>query len=248
MNKLSGRPKRIPRKAILKALFLFLFLLTAGYLYYFTPLRSLMTPQVLGNFLEALGLWAPLVFILTYAFCICLFVPASVPTLLGAMLFGTSKGFLYGWIGAMLGASGAFHIGRALGRDLTAALVAGRLDKFDNAIEKNGFATVLYLRLLNFPFTPLNFAMSLTKVRFRDFLAGTGLGILVSFFFLTFLGGALKEVWVTGRWEELISFKVVLGAALLVFSLFIPKFIRKKPAGGKNLVEGVQTQNSYERS
>jgi hypothetical protein len=33
------------------------------------------------------------------------------------------------------------------------------LKKYDDAIERNGFATVLYLRLVYFPFTPMNFGM-----------------------------------------------------------------------------------------
>ena len=53
----------------------------------------------------------------------------------------------------MLGASAAFWIGRTLGRDLAASLVGDRLKKYDEAIERNGFATVLYLRLVYFPFT-----------------------------------------------------------------------------------------------
>ena len=44
------------------------------------------------------------------------------------------------------------------------------------------FATVLYLRLVYFPFTPMNFGMGLTGVRFRDYLFGTGLGIVVGTF------------------------------------------------------------------
>jgi uncharacterized membrane protein YdjX (TVP38/TMEM64 family) len=73
----------------------------------------------------------------------------------------------------MLGASGAFFIGRELGRDFAASLVGDRLKKYDEGIERNGFATVLYLRLVYFPFTPMNFGMGLTRVRFWDYFFGT---------------------------------------------------------------------------
>jgi uncharacterized membrane protein YdjX (TVP38/TMEM64 family) len=69
----------------------------------------------------------------------------------------------------MLGASAAFWIGRTLGRHLAASLVGDRLKKYDEAIERHGFATVLYLRLVYFPFTPMNFGMGLTRVHFRDY-------------------------------------------------------------------------------
>src|SRR5208337_2927039 len=103
-------------------------------------------------------------------------------------------GFLYVWVGAMCGSSLAFFIGRYLGRDFAASLIGDRLRKYDEAIEQNGFATVLYLRLVYFPFTPMNFGMGLTRVRFRDYLFGTALGIIVGTFFFTFRSSSPKSL------------------------------------------------------
>jgi uncharacterized membrane protein YdjX (TVP38/TMEM64 family) len=99
-----------------------------------------------------------------------------------AAIFGSYFGFLYVWLGTMIGSSLAFFIGRYLGRDFAASLIGDRLKKYDEAIERNGFATVLYLRLLYFPFTPMNFGMGLTRVRFRDYFSGTAVGIIVGAF------------------------------------------------------------------
>ena len=93
--------------------------------------------------------------------------------------------------------------------------------------ERNGFATVLYLRLIYFPFTPMNFGMGLTSVRFWDYFAGTGLGIIVGTFIFTFFIGTIKDVWVSGDWGQLISFKVFFSVALFIFSFFLPKIIKK---------------------
>ncbi len=172
-------------------------------------------------------MWAPVFFILVYAVGVCLFVPGTLLTALGAAIFGAYWGFLYVWIGAMIGASVAFWIGRTLGREFAASMIGDRLRKYDDAIERNGFATVLYLRLVYFPFTPMNFGMGLTKVRFRDYFAGTGLGILVGTFIFTFFIGTLKEVWASGQWGQLLSFKVFFSVGLFVFSFFIPKIIKK---------------------
>ena len=83
------------------------------------------------------------------------------------------------------------------------------------------------LRLVYFPFTAMNFGMGLTKVNFRDYLWGTGLGILVGTFIFTFFIGTVKEVWATGQWANLLSGKVFFSLGLFVFSLFIPKIINK---------------------
>jgi uncharacterized membrane protein YdjX (TVP38/TMEM64 family) len=131
------------------------------------------------------------------------------------------------WFGAMAGSSAAFWIGRTLGREFAASLIGNRLQKYDDAIERNGFATVLYLRLVYFPFTPMNFGMGLTKVLFRDYIFGTGLGIIVGTFIFTFFIGTLKEVWASGNWAELIAFKVFFSIGLFIFSFFIPRIIKK---------------------
>ena len=146
---------------------------------------------------------------------------------LGAAIFGAYGGFVYVWFGAMAGAGGAFFIGRTLGREFAASLIGGKLKKYDDAIERNGFATVLYLRLVYFPFTPMNFGMGLTKVRFWDYFLGTGLGIIVGTFIFTFFIGTLKDIWSSGEWGQLFSFKVIFSVTLFVFSFFIPKIIKR---------------------
>ena len=228
----SNSPKK-SKKAIIKALILVVFVILAIYIVRFTPVKDYFTLENLGHLLDSLGLWAPFVFILIYASGICLFLPGTFLTGLGAAIFGAYWGFVYVWIGAMLGASAAFFIGRTLGREFSSSLIGDRLLKYDNAIEKNGFATVLYLRLIYFPFTPLNFGMGLTKVHFKDYFFGTGLGIVVGTFVFTFFIGTVKDVWASGNWGELVSFKVFFSLALFIFSFFIPPIIKRlKPDPG----------------
>lgn len=214
-------------KALIKAGVLLAFVVLAVYLVRLTPIKAYLTAEELGRLMDRAGLWAPLLFMGVYAVGVCLFLPGTLLTGLGAAVFGPYWGFLYVWIGAMLGASVAFVVGRTLGREFAASLIGDRLKKYDDAIERNGFATVLYLRLVYFPFTPLNFGMGLTKVRFRDYFFGTGLGIIVGTFIFTFFIGTVKEVWASENWAELISFKVFFSVGLFLFSFFIPKIIKR---------------------
>jgi uncharacterized membrane protein YdjX (TVP38/TMEM64 family) len=189
--------------------------------------KGLFNPETVKGFLESLGIWAPIIFILIQSIIICLFLPASVLTIAGAAVFGAYWGFLYVWIGTLAGATGAFFIGRTLGRDMAVRLIGRKLSKYDDAIERNGFATVLYLRLINFPFGPMNFGMGLTKVHFRDYFMGTGLGITGGIFILIFLGDALRSVWISNRWAELISTKFFVAIALFLFSISLPMVMKK---------------------
>jgi uncharacterized membrane protein YdjX (TVP38/TMEM64 family) len=227
MNAIPEKPTKSRREAVVKALVFVVFILAAVYVIRFTPVKDFFTQTALSNFLESAGMWAPFVFVLVYALGVCLFVPGTLLTALGAAIFGAYWGFLYVWIGAMAGGSAAFWIGRTLGREFAASMIGDRLRKYDDAIARNGFATVLYLRLVYFPFTAMNFGMGLTKVRFWDYFAGTGLGILVGTFIFTFFIGNLKEVWASGQWGQLLSFKVFFSVGLFIFSFFIPKIIKK---------------------
>lgn len=214
------------KTALIKISILILFIAVAIYLVRFSPAKQYLTTEQLGLFLDSAGIWAPLMFVLIYATGVCLFIPGTLLTALGAAVFGPYWGFLYVWIGAMIGASLAFLIGRYLGRGFAASLIGDRLKRYDDSIGRNGFTTVLYLRLIYFPFTPMNFGMGLTKVRFRDYFSGTALGIIVGTFIFTFFVGTVRDVWADGRWEELLSGKVFFSIALFIFSFFIPKLLR----------------------
>jgi uncharacterized membrane protein YdjX (TVP38/TMEM64 family) len=223
---------KINRKATIKAGILLIFMILAILILRFTHLKAFLTEEALSRFLKTSGFIAPLIFILFYGIGICLFLPGTLLTALGAAIFGAYWGFLYVWVGAMIGASAAFWIGRTLGRDF-ALVIGDRLKKYDEAIERNGFATVFYLRMIYFPFTPMNLGMGLTKVKFWDYFWGTALGIIVGTFIFTFFIGTLREVWSSGDWGLLYSGKVLFSLMLFVLSLFIPKLMKKFKRKGR---------------
>ena len=227
MNAISTKPIRSRKRAVTKALVFLIFVIAAVYFVRFTPVKAFLTKTALNHFLETAGIWAPVLFVMVYAVGVCLFVPGTLLTALAAAIFGAYLGFLCVWVGGIVGSSAAFWIGRTLGREFAASVIGDRLRKYDDAIERNGFAAVLYLRLVYFPFTAMNFGMGLTKVRFWDYFFGTALGIIVGTFVFTFFIGTLKEVWAGGDWGQLLSFKVFFSVCLFVFSLFIPKIIRR---------------------
>lgn len=223
----SNQLKLARKRAAIKFLVLIAFLAMAFASVRYTALSEYLSPRILQELLDRAGFWAPLVFIFFYSAGVCLFVPGTVLTGIGAAIFGPYQGFIYVYLGAMAGSVLSFFIGRTLGRDFAASVAGEKLKKYDKAIEQNGFSTVLYLRLIYFPFTPLNFGMGITGIRFIDYFFGTAIGIFTGTFILTFLIGSLKEVWVSGGWAGLISPRVLLALALFIFSFFIPKLIKK---------------------
>ncbi|HUP41730.1 MAG TPA: TVP38/TMEM64 family protein [Thermoanaerobaculia bacterium] len=122
--------------------------------------------------LDGLGVWAPVVFILGYAVATVAFAPGSLLTLAAGALFGLVRGTLYAWTGATLGASAAFLVARYGARGWVERKLEGkpRFQELDRSIGRDGGKIVVLLRLAPvFPFVLLNYALGLTRVRFAHY-------------------------------------------------------------------------------
>ena len=122
---------------------------------------------------DGLGVWGPVVFILGYAAAVVAFVPGSVLTLAAGAIFGITTGVVYVFVAAVLGSSAAFLVSRYLARSAIEHRIAGnpRFAAIDRAVGAEGRKIVFLLRLSPvFPFTLLNYALGLTRVRFADYL------------------------------------------------------------------------------
>jgi uncharacterized membrane protein YdjX (TVP38/TMEM64 family) len=95
-------------KTILKAIIFLVFVVAAITMVRFTPVRNYLTVEMLSEFLKNAGLWAPVAYIALNAIGVCLFLPGTLLTGLGAAILGPYWGFVYVWIAAMIGSSAAF--------------------------------------------------------------------------------------------------------------------------------------------
>jgi uncharacterized membrane protein YdjX (TVP38/TMEM64 family) len=128
---------------------------------------------------NGLGVWGPIIFILGYAAAAVAFVPGSLLTLVAGAIFGLGAGVVYVFIAATVGASAAFLVARYIARGAVENRLAGnpRFAAIDRAVGAEGRKIVFLLRLSPvFPFNLLNYALGLTKVRFVDyFIASAGM-------------------------------------------------------------------------
>jgi uncharacterized membrane protein YdjX (TVP38/TMEM64 family) len=126
-----------------------------------------------AQWVASLGVWGPVVFIVGYTVATVAFVPGVILTLAAGAIFGLVQGTLYTFIGATLGACGAFFVARYAARRAIEKKIAGnpRFAAIDKAVAKQGLKIVTLLRLSPvFPFNLLNYALGLTQVRFLDYL------------------------------------------------------------------------------
>lgn len=141
------------------------------------------------RFVRAAGIAAPIAYVAVYVVLTVLMFPASIVTAAGGVLFGTWIGTALSVVGASLGATVAFVVGRWLGREQVGRLVGGRMARLDEWLGRHGFLAVLYLRLVAVvPFNVLNYAAGVTAVRRRDYVIATVVGIIPGTFAYTALG------------------------------------------------------------
>ena len=126
-----------------------------------------------AEWVNGLGAIGPLVFIAGYALAVVGFVPGSVLTLAAGAIFGVLEGTVYVFLAATLGAIGAFLVSRYLARRAVERRLAGdeRFAAIDRAVGAQGRKIVFLLRLSPiFPFSLLNYALGLTRVRLLDYV------------------------------------------------------------------------------
>ncbi len=131
---------------------------------------------VFAQWVNGLGVWGPIVFIVGYTVATVAFVPGSLLTLAAGAIFGLAQGTVYVFVAAVLGSSAAFLVSRYLARATIERRLSGspRFAAIDRAVGAQGRKIVFLLRLSPvFPFNLLNYGLGLTKVRFADYVAAS---------------------------------------------------------------------------
>src|SRR5437870_3762744 len=196
------------------------------------------------DWIGKLGPWGPVIFIGLYIVATVLFVPGSVLTLGAGAVFGVALGSVCVSISATLGATAAFLVGRYLARDAIARKIAKNEEfaTIDRAVADEGWKIVLLTRLSPvFPFTLLNYAFGLTKVKLSHYVVASWLGMIPGTVMYVYLGslinvGAGHRQRTTGEW---VLYGVGLLAAVVV-TVFVTRLARRALARKIGRDESVQ--------
>ena len=157
-------------------------------------------PEALDWF-RSLGPWGAVVFVGAYVLACVGFVPASLLTLGAGAIFGVGLGGLCVSVGATLGATTSFLIGRFLARDWVARRIGAnaRFQAIDAAIGREGWKIVGLLRLSPlFPFSLLNYGLGVSRVRLRDFVLASWVGMLPGTLLYVYIGSLLGTALLRG--------------------------------------------------
>lgn len=176
--------------------------------------------------LEQYQPWTPLVFIALYILATVFFLPGSVLTIAGGLLFGAWWGTLYNITGATIGASIAFVVARYIASDWVRAKGGKYLNKILDGVDNEGWRFIAFVRLVPlFPFNLLNYILGLTKSRLWVYALTSFIFMLPGTFAYTY-AGSLGEAFVNSSGMALIG-KILIGIGLLVLVTVLPIFIKR---------------------
>jgi len=190
------------------------------------------------SWINGLGPVAPLVFILLYIVVTVAFLPGSIITLGAGVVFGVVQGSLYVFVGASLGATAAFLVGRYLARGWVAQKISGnaKFNAIDAAIGREGLKIVVLLRLSPvFPFNLLNYALGLTRVSLKDYVLGN-FGMIPGTIMYVYLGSLVGNLATLGTGQatespeaEMIQWIIrIIGLfATVAVTLYVTRIARK---------------------
>lgn len=146
--------------------------------------------RYLKHYILSYGKFSSIIFIIIYSLKPIVFIiPASLLSIVAGNIFGSFYAFIFSMVGCFFSATLAFFLARALGKPFVDKVLKGKIVKIDSNVEKHGFLIMLLMRLcFVFPFDGLSYACGLTKVKYKDFILGSVLGIIPEIIVYSYIG------------------------------------------------------------
>ena len=147
--------------------------------------------------LADLGIWGPVLFILLYVVAAITLAPAFLLTFSAGAVFGLWRGTLLTFVGASLGASAVYAVAAPLARSRVLRWIDRdpRVAATRRAVVRDSAAWIMFLLRLSplVPYNLLNYALSLSGVRFRDYLVAL-VGMLPAIIMYAYYGKVAGDV------------------------------------------------------
>lgn len=180
--------------------FLFWFLITfipiiLIILGYFFPSSFFSSQEAIRAYVLSFGIFAPLVFILLQIIQVVI-TPIShyAVSIAGGFIFGLWEGFLYNWIGRVVGTLIAFYLARIIGRTIVTKFVKSKtIAKYDKIFEKGKFILFLAYFLPLFPDDELSYLAGLSSMKSKVFIPIMMLGHIGGSLALSYVGEGIES-------------------------------------------------------
>jgi uncharacterized membrane protein YdjX (TVP38/TMEM64 family)/rhodanese-related sulfurtransferase len=193
-------------------------------------LREQISFERVTTFVDSLGIWAPIAFVLLFGVAAVVFFPGAVFGLAGGALFGPFWGTALNVAGGTIGAILAFLTARYAASDWVARRTGGKLKELIDGVESEGWRFVALIRLVPlFPYNLSNYALGLTRISFGQYVAATFVCMIPGSAAYAWLGFAGRSATTGDRdaiWYGL------LGLAALAVIAFLPRLVKRLRSKG----------------
>lgn len=189
---------------------------------------SNMSLADMKNYILSYGKFSSIIFVIIYSLKpLVLVIPVSLMSILAGNVFGPYKAILLSMIGCFASGTMAFFLSKFLGRSFVDRLLKGKAMKLDDNIEKHGFKIMAIMRLsFVFPYDPLSYAAGLTKMKYKDFILGTLLGVFPEMIAYSLMGKNLENPF---------SFKFVAPIIATILLALVAIYVHKRFKNTNNL-------------
>ena len=180
MAKLTGRLARVA--LVLAALLLVVAAWKLG------VFHAAEDPRRFADKLVALGVWGYVAFVVAYAVLQPFGLPGTVFIFAAPLIWPWPVAFGLSMTGTMAATSVGFLFSRFVARDWLAPRIPQRFKRYDEALERRAFATVLALRFIFWMPPLLHAFFGISKVRFWTHFWASFIGYLVPLFLVSYFG------------------------------------------------------------
>lgn len=157
------------------------------------------------QWIDSLGTWGPIAFIVIYILAAVFLISGAVLTLGAGALFGVIQGSILVSIASTLGATLAFIIGRYFARGWVSKQIENqpKFKAIDKAVAGEGWKIVGLTRLSPiFPFVFLNYAFGVTKVSLKDYALASWIGMMPGTVMYVYIGALIGDIATIGAGER----------------------------------------------
>ena len=182
-----------PHKKHWRAMLLALFLLVSAAVVYFTPLGTMIKDrEQVRQMLSHMGIWLYPIFVLGTAAIVVTGIPRLAICFAGGLLLGFIPGLLLVQLGTLVGDYALFLFVRWGGRSYVQHHWP-KLQRMADAIHSQGIMGVILVRQFPVPGMLSNLVLGLSRLRHRDFLVGTTIGIFPEAIPVTLIGAGMMK-------------------------------------------------------
>jgi uncharacterized membrane protein YdjX (TVP38/TMEM64 family) len=137
-----------------------------------------LDPERLRAIVLGAGAWGVLVYFAAFSAGQLVQVPGVVFVAAGMLVYGKLFGSGVVWVGCLVSVSVTFAVARTVGGTPFAEIGGPRVKRILARIETHPLVTVIALRVVFMTSPPLNYALALSRVRYRHYLLGSALGLM----------------------------------------------------------------------